>query len=633
MLVLDKSNSSGFASMTVKVTDNTVIQDDSALVKRSVPPFNVLIPTVQDVGPTNVLELYYPGEPNRYINTHGKPNALKYGFGPDIIQGILNRPAANVGVYTINLRGASATAANVITVLKYKVESGVAYTDTNGNPYYVDDKGQLSTSPTSGTAVVRDVLHVKFENVSLTNCKKWNELYTSMDSLYTETEDENGYKTIPLFGAMYRGAGAFGNNVYFNMIPRMAEYDGNTYYAISLFDGVNTITTDYIYSLHMDAGAQYNTSYFIETLFNDTFNNVRLVCASCIEEVYNLFDKYLYTIEDYIAGTTATPSKNFAMIDPFTVNEFGVVLDEGSVNSQAANAFVMTQGTDGNETRDQLFEAFFRGEILTDIASVLRYKIHYIPDVNYNQATKDAILDLIKKRNRMTSTTFMVGGEDTFTSALVDHQANYYEAYPNMRQIARVQSPMRFNEYCRRTMKYPAIYFDTIALMEHFAKYTHYFQPFAGADARWTDYIEDTMVYPTETVEFINGLYKNRVNCVMKDDQEGAYLNDQQMCTVLTSDQTEFNNAFLISSMLYDLLDLVHRNHFKFNEAEEVRMFNQAVNDCINTKYAIHSASISCEVYRVGTIGRAKSANKIVVTIDMKDINKFTDVELILTDD
>ena len=34
----------------------------------------------------------------------------------------------------------------------------------------------------------------------------------------------------------------------------------------------------------------------------------------------------------------------------------------------------------------------------------------------------------------------------------------------------------------------------------------------------------------------------------------------------------------------------------------------------------------------LGTVGRAKSANKIEVTIDMKDINKFTDVDIILTD-
>ena len=105
------------------------------------------------------------------------------------------------------------------------------------------------------------------------------------------------------------------------------------------------------------------------------------------------------------------------------------------------------------------------------------------------------------------------------------------------------------------------------------------------------------------------------------------------MNTLLESDQTELNNSFLISNMLYDLLNLVHRNHFKFNEAEEVRIFKEAVSESINKKYAPYSASLSVEVYRLGTVGRAKSANQITVTIDMKDINKFTDVNIILTDE
>ena len=141
------------------------------------------------------------------------------------------------------------------------------------------------------------------------------------------------------------------------------------------------------------------------------------------------------------------------------------------------------------------------------------------------------------------------------------------------------------------------------------------------------------MVYPPEDVEIINALQKNRINVVMKDADEGGYMSEQQMNTQLTSDQTELNNAFLISNMLYDLLRLVHLQHYKFNEAEEVRIFNEAVNDCINTKYAPYSASVSVEVFRVGTIGRAKARNKILVTIDLKDINKFTDVEIYLTDE
>ena len=133
-------------------------------------------------------------------------------------------------------------------------------------------------------------------------------------------------------------------------------------------------------------------------------------------------------------------------------------------------------------------------------------------------------------------------------------------------------------------------------------------------------------------MDTVQALYTNRVNTVMRDNESGAYLSEQMMNTILESDQTEFNNALLISNMLYDLVDLVHHNHFKFNEAEEVRQFNESVNDLINNKYTQHSASLSCEVYRAGTVGRAKSKNMIRVTIDLKDINKYTDVDLILTD-
>lgn len=633
MLVLDQANSYPFANMVVKITDNTVITDDTDSGARETPSFNVLVPTVVPVGPTNVLELFYPGEKNTYINRHGKPNAIKYGFGQYFITGVLERSSAQVGVYTINLRGESATTANILVLMKYRVEEGVPYTDSDGNPYYIDENGQLTTSPTNATEVVRDVLHVRFDTAHVDECKKWTDMNNAMNSLVSDVEDEEGYKTLPVFGVMYRGASDFGNNVYFNMTPKTAEYDGNMYYAVTAFDGVNTISTDAVMSLDLDAGAKYNTSYFMETLFNNQFTNLRFMAANSISDIYEVFNKYLYTLEDYIAGTTNAPSKSFPEVDIFNCNEFAVVVDQNSLNTQLTNAFTLTGGYDGTETPDELYEKFFKGEILTDIRSVLRYKMHYIPDTGYNDATKAAIIDLINKRSRMTSSTIMVGDSSAFASALIDHQANYFETMPNIRQLPKVQSAMMYDsEFTRRTLTYPATYFDTMALMDHFAKWTNYYQPFAGAECRWSGYIEDTMVYPTETPEFMNSLQTNRINCIMKDDRDGGYLSDQMMNTQFTSDQTEFNNAFLISNMLYDLLNLVHRNHFKFNEAEEVKQFQTAVNDCINEKYVQHSASISVEVYRKGTVGRAKSANVIKVTIDMKDINKFTDVELVLTD-
>lgn len=631
MLVLDQDKSYSFSNMTVKITDNTVLRDDTTTTTQETPDFNVLIPIHVPVGTTNSLELYYPGEINRYLNAHGTPNCLKNGFGADAIYAALTS-GAEVGVYTINLRGASATFANAVVVMKYKVEKDVPYTDTTGAPYYYDKNGQLTTSPTDNTPVVRDVLHAKFELQYVANCKKWVDLYKKMNSLVSTTPDESGYQSMPIFAVMYRGASTFGNNVYMNLVPKTAEYDGNTYYTATVFDGINSIESSRYMSMDVNSGKKYNDSYFIETQFNAEYPTLRMMTAESIQDLYDLINPYLYTIDEFIAGTQANPAKSFAAVDIFGANEFAFVTDEDSLDMQAANAVILQGGSDGTETPDELFKDFFGGKILEDISSVLRYRVTYIPDLGYDEDTKKEIVKLVKLRNRMTTARLMVGNE-TFESAIVDHQSNYYENMPNVSLIAKCQSPMMFNEFTRRTVTVPAGYFDLVAILNHMYKWGNPFQPFAGALCRWTGFIEDTMNYPANDAQFLQSLYVSRVNVVMKDSEAGAYLADQEMNTVLTSDQTELNNAFLISSMLYDLVALVHRQHFKFNEAEEVRIFNENVNDIINQKYAPYSASLDVEVYRSGTIGFAKSRNIIKVTVDLKDISKYTDVEIVLTDE
>lgn len=631
MLVLDQDKSYSFSNMTVKITDNTVLRDDTTTTTQETPDFNVLIPIHVPVGTTNSLELYYPGEINRYLNAHGTPNCLKNGFGADAIYAALTS-GAEVGVYTINLRGASATFANAVVVMKYKVEKDVPYTDTTGAPYYYDKNGQLTTSPTDNTPIVRDVLHAKFELQYVANCKKWVDLYKKMNSLVSTTPDESGYQSMPVFAVMYRGASTFGNNVYMNLVPKTAEYDGNTYYTATVFDGINSIESSRYMSMDVNSGKKYNDSYFIETQFNAEYPTLRMMTAESIQDLYDLINPYLYTLDEFIAGTQANPAKSFAAVDMFGANEFAFVTDEDSLDMQAANAVILQGGSDGTETPDELFKDFFGGKILEDISSVLRYRVTYIPDLGYDEDTKKEIVKLVKLRNRMTTARLMVGNE-TFESAIVDHQSNYYENMPNVSLIAKCQSPMMFNEFTRRTVTVPAGYFDLVAVLNHMYKWGNPFQPFAGALCRWTGFIEDTMNYPANDAQFLQSLYVSRINVVMKDSEAGAYLADQEMNTVLTSDQTELNNAFLISSMLYDLVALVHRQHFKFNEAEEVRIFNENVNDIINQKYAPYSASLDVEVYRSGTIGFAKSRNIIKVTVDLKDISKYTDVEIVLTDE
>ena len=99
------------------------------------------------------------------------------------------------------------------------------------------------------------------------------------------------------------------------------------------------------------------------------------------------------------------------------------------------------------------------------------------------------------------------------------------------------------------------------------------------------------------------------------------------------TDQTEFNNAMLIADMLYDLIDLIHRNSFNFNEPEDVELMQSLVSTTINTSYAPHAASLTTTVSKLGTTGKDKYTTRIVVPVNLKDINKYAIVDFILTDE
>jgi len=656
MLVLSSENSSYlFSQMSVKVTDNTVVPDEETTSYTQVPNFCLLVPTVQDAGPTNQMDLYYPDELVRYQKTYGKPNCTKYGFGPDLINDLLQMNLNDIGIWTVNLRDENARKANAVVLMKYRVAENEAYTDADGNQYYYDENGQLTTEETTGgkanTPIIRDVMHVKFSTATVAGTvnadgtvsggiTKWTDLITAMNNMATETPDDDGYKTIPVFAVMYNGASTFGNNTYMNLVPKMAEYDGNMYYDITAFDGINTSTASML-SLDINSGAVYNTTYFMETLFNNQFKNLHMVAFDGIEELYELVNKYMYTLNDYIVAPideatgkrVITPSKSFTQVDIFNAAEFAFTVDEGSLNVKATAGIKLASGTDGKKTRDELFADFFNAKIVEDVNSVLRYQFNYVPSLGYDANTKLSIVEFIKNRNNFTVGMLEMGSTTgTFESAIVDRQANFYEDMPDIHMIAACQGAMMFNPYIRRTVQYPVGYLDTIALIRNIQGYGNPYNPGAGADFRITGYIEDTMKYAPEKVDLANSLQKNRINVYMKDNREGGYKSDQLMNTLLLSDRTELNNSFIISSMLYDLLYLVHVNHFKFNEAAEVRRFNTNVDETINKKYAEFSASMSCEVYRAGTSGRARYRNKIKVTVDLKDINKQTDVEIVLED-
>lgn len=632
MIVLSGSNNNyPFPNMTFDVIDYTTQVEGTASTENQ-PAFNFLIPIVTSRGPVNQMSLFRPGDKALAMQMYGRPNPQKDGFGMTFICDILDRlsSTADVGVYTINLRDNTSTAPTAIVLMKWKVEEGVQRVDADGNPLYTDSvTGAETTVSTGNEPIVRDVLHVKYETTYATNITKWPQMINYLSTLYSDAEDEAGYKTYPLFGLVYRGNSTYGNNCYMRIVSQVSQYDSMMYYAFEVFDGDTTITTDAEISFDPDATTTGTDTAFAETIFNDTFSSMAYVSSPYMDDIKTLLNTYV-TGGDY------------KYVDIFAVGSESdqFVVDSDSEDFTAAKAIQFAGGSDGDLDKDKLFTKFFRNQIVTDVMSTLRYRFHYVPDVGYastpDNAETDvigAIKDFVNNRIMTTSAAILVGGENTFMSAINEHYQQHADTnMPNMIQFCRYQNPMKYDSYINRTITYPFTYFDTMTLVDRLNTDGNLYSPMAGANYRVSGYIEDTMNYAPEDPDLMTDLENARINVVMKDADTGGYLSNQLLCTKLISDRTERNNAFIISDMIYDLIQLIHVNSFTFNEAEEVAEFSQLVDEQINSRYAKYTASMTCEVSRKGTTGRASQTKIIKITIDLRDIAKYANTYLTLVD-
>lgn len=630
MLVFSGTAQYPFPNMTFEIEDYT-FQVEEPAEEQHQPSFNFLIPIRVDRGPVNQFKLFRPGDLNLAIRTFGRPNPQKDGFGMDFVCGILENLSAttDAGVYVINLRGNDSTAPTAIVLMKWKVEEGVQKTDVDGNPLYTDSvTGAETTVATDNEPIVRDVLHVKYETTYATTITKWPQMINYLSTLYSDTPDEEGYKTYPLFGLVYRGNSSYGNNCYMRIIPQVSQYDNKTYYAFEVFDGDTTITTDAEISFDPDAGENIANNPYAEQMFNNTFTSMAYVSSPYMDDIKALLNTYV-TGNDY----------TYCDIFDTSMSSDQFVVDPDSEDFTAAKAIQFQGGSDGAATRDELFVQFFNNQIVTDVRSTLRYRFNFIPDVGYTSTPENpstdvigAIKDFINNRVFTTTTTIMVGGENTFMSAINEHIQYHNDNMPNVSQLCRYQNPMMYNTYINRTITYPVTYFDTMTLVDRLNVDGNLYNPMAGANYRVSGYIEDTMNYCPEDASLMTDLENARINVIMKDADTGGYLSNQLMSTTLISDRTERNNAFLIADMIYDLIQLIHVNSFTFNEASEVTEFGQLVDSQINAKYARYTAEMTCTVSRKGTTGRASQTKIIRISIDLRDIAKFANAYLTLID-
>ncbi len=640
MYISSEQNSYPFSNTTLSIIDNTTVVS-AAAVQKTKPRHNYLFPVKLPKGPTNEIIQFYPGEYNLFASTFGTPSYSKNGVASELIHKILSMPASGMGVYVINLKDTTATKA--YAVLCATIEStpnSTQKTNSTGVLLYLTADGREVTESEGNTPIMLDVVTVKFEVKSPVDelsqaikCKSETEVFSAMETLYKVTTEETKTTTVyPLMAFFYAGNGTYGNNISLRFDSIKSEYSSTVNYKLTVQDGSDGSTATYSANLSFFYDAE---QYFVGNVINSVVPNINTIASNYIEEFFT-------SVKTTIGSLTLKSADIFDMdftVDKTVGNSIDFHTTSDSLDIGAHEAIKLSGGLDvvsataePEKTFDEMAVSFFKGELVQDINSLLRYRINQIIDVNYSEDVKAEIVNFCNTRIRATNATLCVGSTTNFSSAIVDSNENYVGKSFNTRLLTKCQSAMAVSEYTKRLHVYPPTYFDTAAFIKNAIENGNIYTPFAGAKARWLNYKEGSIMYPAESSNLFTELNNARLNVVKKDSNTGAYLSDQILTTTNVSDLTEFSNALILADMIYDVVELVHQNNWSFNESDEVKAFKEKVDKDINALYSAYAAVLSVEVYRVGETGLEGRTNAIEISVDFKDISKFARVSFIIDD-
>lgn len=637
MYISSENNNYPFSNAVINIIDNTTVVAPVA-VQRAKPRHNYLFPVSLSKGPTNEVIQFYPGDTASYVSTFGAPSYIKNGIASEMIHKILGMSASGIGVYVINLKDPTATkayatlCATVVTTV-----DGKQKTNVGGELLYLTADGREVTESEGNTPIMIDTVEVTFDarqasdESGLITCKTENEIFSATEKIYTTSTVGKVTTTVfPLLSFYYAGNGTYGNNISLKFDSVKSEFKSTVYYRLTVQDGSDGSATAYSANLSFSHDAE---QFFVGNVINSIVPNISTIASNYIEDFFTLLRG---TIGSAAFKTTDIFNIN-ATIEKTTGNSVEVKTGSASIDIGSHEAIKFKGGLDvaaGStvKTFDELAVSFFDGEIVQDITSLLRYRINQIVDIGYSATVKQAIANFCNNRIRSTNATLSIGSTTNFNSAIVDSNENYIGKSMNTRLLANCQSAMATSEYTKRLHVYPPTYFDTMAFIRAAIENGNPYAPFAGSRARWNNYKEGSIMYPAEDSMLFTELTTARLNVVKKDSNSGAFLIDQSMTTPNISDLTEYSNTLLLSDMIYDVVEMVHQNNWTFNEPEDVKAFKAKVDSDINELYSTHSASLAVEVYRVGNTGLEARTTAIEISVDFKDIGKFTRISFILND-
>lgn len=621
-----------FPYISIQIIDNTEYTEEDAVITRK--EFNGMQVGFFAGGRDN--QLIYAVNQAQGLYEFGKPNFKKFGQAAYNVDAAL--ATGNCGMYIMNLRPDTATFANVVIMVKFKVVDTTPTVDNSGTGEELESP--VTQAEDAGTTAPTKVLKYSFYAKYVSGATTEDQLLTNAIDMMETEPDAEGYYNMPLCTIYTVGRGTYGNDIrlkFANVTSYDLGYDEDapirhTYTLTVMEPSDNGLAEKEIkYGTFdedaFDASVDYGPSLFMQDVLNDVEYGSQRIHMAMYTSTLNAICAAYNSFADTEVAPGTLDLFTFMNLDG-TINS-ALELDEtveGYVNLFALDGFQLQGGTDGWEGLDtdaieqnkiDLLIRAYAGEIDPMIKSRFSSPCNFNLDANYDIEVKKQMAALANER-KYDCMTYLDTNFVSTTSGLVTFLTHMRSVYGY--NVIKECHCYRWRDvtYTGKVCDMTITHWLAKALPNHMADSSKGLGVAMAQDVAIlrsrTDYVPGSFkpVIDPDSNDIKDTIFNLRANCY----QTLTY-NSVQRSTAITSCQSKSDrllekNEYIVQKAIKIAYDILASKMYKLGEDDDRARYQEDATDIIGYQLSTYVKSVSVD-FEMTSEDKKKSLLRLVL--------------------
>lgn len=547
------------------VIDNSAINQQTVIADAEYRPLFLSVGSF-DKGKEGFNRIY--GQ--KFYDMYGKKMSFER-HGQNALQ-TANLINAGAEVLLYRVVAEDSTLANLVLVAKVRKEQ-IQKTDADGNPLYYDADGNETTTVTENPVMI-DIAIVKWESVSISNCKSYDECIAKAKQLF---DDVNGVYPLMVFTEIGRGTSV--KAIKISPDYATSRGIGMMFYNMYIFEGTEQID---VQTMSFNPNTIYSNKAY--GLTKSTSEQI------CCAQDSDIFDAFIAKVSDII-GIDSSIIAPLDLIFGYTTKGVAIenyIIDNEGVDINADYGIVVAEGDNGSfgdapvgtSAWANAIKAVYNGEADQRIYDVDTDQVVAVLDANFPTDVKEAIAGLASFRKDFVFFRDM-GIENSTWLEIMDV---YNEIVTKDRYTSVTATSYDIKDpYTLKNIRVTANYDLATRLVPHFAN-----APFVPVSGSTNQFTLDSAI--EGTVNFVP-LITPKVN--QKQAIDDLHLNyaifQQGNCVIqsqytIQEENTELsftNNVIAIQEVIRAIRINCPRERFKLVDGYDMTSYAKAVNSIL----------------------------------------------------